>query len=473
MSPSLQNTLALLEALTPFRSVAGELAEQQALAQWLEDWLVRELKTDVVLPVQQQLQQAAPPLVHARLDIGASSTIVLYNMYDVMPANDEGWQVPPFSGGLRDWPELGPVYIARGAENNKGPLAGMLMAVKNLLDQGLLAVNIEFLLEGEEEIGSGYLRRYLAQQPCPLPQARAALFPSLCEYGGGAPRLYLGFSGLSGGRLHIQGGSWGGPHQGIHASNAAWIANPIWRLLQALTTLAPAEDNGVLAVREIDDEAESLLATLASTFSLSDELRFRHTERFSVSGDSLTSLRHLLSRAVLNLSAIDSSPAGARGVIPSSASAELALRVPPGIDHQALVDKLHQQLATEALAGVELQLDDSYPGHRFARHAPGVDELIASYQQQGTQPQIWPWAPGCAPAYAFAPIAPAFLIGGLGYGGNAHGVNEFVTLQGLQRFQQSISDWLILFSAPHFSDASQHQGISTAFTQEEKDETAR
>jgi len=75
MSPSLQNTLALLEALTPFRSVAGELAEQQALAQWLEDWLVRELKTDVVLPVQQQLQQAAPPLVHARLDIGASSTI--------------------------------------------------------------------------------------------------------------------------------------------------------------------------------------------------------------------------------------------------------------------------------------------------------------------------------------------------------------------------------------------------------------
>jgi len=37
------------------------------------------------------------------------------------------------------------------------------------------------------------------------------------------------------------------------------------------------------------------------------------------------------------------------------------------------------------------------------------------------------------------------LIGGLGYGGNAHGINEFVTLRGLARFQQSLSDWLLGF----------------------------
>ena len=93
-----------------------------------------------------------------------------------------------------------------------------------------------------------------------------------------------------------------------------------------------------------------------------------------------------------------------------------------------------------------LTLDDSYPGHRFPRETAGVDALLASYQAQGATPQIWPWAPGCAPAYTFAQVSEAFLIGGLGHGGNAHGVNEFVTLRGLARFQQSVTDWIQFFS---------------------------
>lgn len=442
----LQPTLDLLSAITPFVSVAGQIDQQRALARWLEEWIRRHLAGVSVLPVDQQYHQDAPPLVHMRIDRQAAKTLVLYNMYDVMPAEDNGWQLPPFTGGIGVWPDVGAVYIARGAENNKGPLAGMLMAVKSLCASGQLNVNLEIILEGEEEIGSGQLRRYLAQVPSPIAPAEAVFFPSLCEYGGGEPRVYLGFSGLSGGRLQVNGGHWGGPAAAIHASNANWIANPVWRLVDALYAIAPAKESGVIARQPIDQAANSLLTTLAAQFSIEQELHFRRSEQLAVSGDTLSCLQQLINGAVVNISAIRSDPLEARGVIPHSASAEFALRVPPGIDGEAILADIRQTLAQPQFAGVNLVLDDSYPGHRFSRQSPGVEALLASYRQQQARPQIWPWAPGCAPAYAFAAIAPAFLIGGLGHGGNAHGINEFVTLHGLMRFQHSIVDWIRLFS---------------------------
>ena len=453
----LDATVDLLSELTRWPSVAGQLSAQRGLAAWLEQWLIEQLNAQVIYPVAAQ-QDAAPPLVHVRIDNGGSKTVVLYNMYDVMPADDAGWDVPPFVGGVCQWDELGAVFVGRGAENNKGPVAALLIVLRELQQQQQLDFNIEILLEGEEEIGSGALRRYLAQQPCPIAPAEAVLFPSLCEYGGGAPRVYLGFTGLASGRLHVSGGAWGGPASAIHASNAGWIANPAWRLIEALNAIAPAAESGVLARITPDSEANQLLSVLAEQFSINDELRFRRSQRLMIEGDTLSCLQTLLGSAVLTLAELHSNPPGGRGVIPSQASAELAFRIPPGIVQDAMIAAVQQRLAQPDLAGSELQLFDRYPGMRFSRHASGVDALINSYRALGSQPQIWPWAPGCAPAYAFAAVAPAFLIGGLGHGGNAHAVNEFVTLTGLERFQHSMRLWLTAFNGSAFGRVAPHQG---------------
>lgn len=451
----LDATLELLSELTRWRSVAGEKDAQRGLAAWLEQWMVERLDAAVVLPVAVQSHDT-PPLVHVRIDNGFERTVVLYNMYDVMPADESGWDVSPFVGGLCDWPELGRVFVGRGAENNKGPVAAMLILLCELQQQQRLDFNIEILLEGEEEVGSGTLRRYLAQQPCPIAPAEAVLFPSLCEYGGGAPRVYLGFTGLATGRLSVTGGEWGGPSSAIHASNAGWIASPAWQLVNALNAIAPAADSGVLGRLMPDEEANLLLAELAKSFSLEDELRFRRSQRLMIEGDTLSCLQTLLGSAVLTLAELHSNPPGGRGVIPYRASAELAFRIPPGFDQDAMIERARQRLTQSDLAGSELELFDSYPGIRFPRSASGVDALIASYQALDATPQIWPWAPGCAPAYAFAAVAPAFLIGGLGHGGNAHAVNEFVTLEGLERFQQSLSLWLTGFNDPASGRVARH-----------------
>ncbi|XRY14075.1 M20/M25/M40 family metallo-hydrolase [Franconibacter pulveris 601] len=439
--PALDLTLELLESLTPWRSDASDPARQRDLAAWLEQWLVDEVEARVVLPVAEQ-PLTSPPLVHARIDVGAAVTVVLYNRYDVAPAAPEGWEVDPFLGGVRHWPQWGDVFIARGAQKHKGPLAGMLMTVRELWQNGLLHVNLEIVLEGEQACGSATLRRYLAQASCPIPPAEAVLFPAFCEQEGGVPRVYLGFTGMTQGAVRVKGGDWGGPRSAIDASHAAWVASPAWRLVEALNAIAPAQANGVLETRPLDVEAAEWLDELAQ--QCNPEAQLGQNARLALNASAYEALAHLLGSAVLTISELKTA-SGGQDVIAPEACAAFTLRTPPGSDPQALLARLRERLMLPDLVGAELHCGESYPGMRFSAEEPGVMELLMSYQQQQARAQIWPWSPECAPASAFAPVAPAFVMGGLGSGGNACGVNEFITLKGLARFQRSLRDWLLCF----------------------------
>ncbi|MNV12435.1 hypothetical protein D3C71_1030360 [compost metagenome] len=134
-------------------------------------------------------------------------------------------------------------------------------------------------------------------------------------------------------------------------------------------------------------------------------------------------------------------PLGSDGVIPHGARAAFELRTPPSLDPADFLGQY--RMALEKAPGVILNVADSYPGFRFAANAPGVSALLKSYETTANAPpQIWPWAIGAAPAYAFARHANSFLLAGAGRGGNAHGIDEFMTLEGFRRFIQSIALWL-------------------------------
>ncbi|HMG49034.1 MAG TPA: M20/M25/M40 family metallo-hydrolase [Inquilinus sp.] len=455
--PAVAATLDLLRAWTPIRSVADDRGGLARMAATLSDWLVRDLGATLVPGAA----EVDPPIVHARLDIGAQRTVVLYNMYDVMPADPAGWSVDPFTGGEADLPGLGPAFIGRGVENNKGPLAGMLVAVRHLHETGRLGVNLEILVEGQEESGSGALRRYLATEPCPVGPADAVLFPSLCEYGGGPPRIYLGFKGIATGEIRVEGGAWGGPAAAIHSSNAPWIANPAWRLVSALAAIAGG-DTGAVGAVALDAEAQAVTGRLAGQFDPDAELRFRRTQRYAVNGTAEEKLAAVLATASLNLSTLRTYPPDGKAVTPRAATAGFELRLPPGLDPGPVLDDIRDRLRRAGLSdGVAIELADAYPGCRFSETATGVSALAAAYRDLGAEPRIWPWAIGSAPGYAFARVAPAFLIGGLGHGGNAHGIDEFVTLEGLSRFLHSIEGWLLQLGAPSTPSSPDAPGRQT------------
>jgi acetylornithine deacetylase/succinyl-diaminopimelate desuccinylase-like protein len=313
--------------------------------------------------------------------------------------------------------------------------------LKELMDSARLPVNVEILVEGEEESGSGALRDYLLDPGSPVRPSKAAIFPSFCEYGGGPPRVYLGFSGIAKGEIRVDAGAWGGPKTPIHSSNAPWIANPASRLIEALSHLSQAP-TGRLGQIALDSEAQTIIATLAENFDAGAELRFRNTERFSLGGNPTTLLSHVLSTASLNLSSLSTEPQGPDAIIPTAASACFDLRCPPSLDPASYMAGFRAMLEDRAIDGVTMTIADSYPGHRFVVSAAGVDALLAAYGATSTAPQIWPWAIGAAPAYAFARHAESFLLAGAGRGGNAHGVDEFMTLEGFERFLRSVAVWL-------------------------------
>ncbi|MBL8701471.1 MAG: M20/M25/M40 family metallo-hydrolase [Alphaproteobacteria bacterium] len=440
--------LALTRHWCRIRSVRGDAAGLAEQAGAIVDWLGGRLGAEIVNAAG---EGGRPPVIHARIDVGARDSVVLYNMYDVMPADAGGWSVDPFEGGTVERDGVGPCFVARGAENNKGPLAGMLCVLERMIGDGRLRTNVEILVEGEEESGSGALRAYLLDPASRVRRGRAALFPSFCEYGGGPPRVYLGFSGIAKGEAAVTGGAWGGPAMPIHSSNAPWIANPARRLVEALSRFGEGP-TGMLATIDLDDAARGIVAALAVHFDPAGELRFRGAQRFAVPGDAAALLARVLATASVNVSELSSEPAGGDAVIPYAARARFDLRCPPPLDPSSFVDLLRRRLAEDGLAGVALRIDDSYPGWRFDRAAPGVDALLAAYARTaGATPQIWPWAIGSAPAYAFARHVDAFLIGGAGRGGNAHGVDEFMSLEGYARFLQSIDLWLTAMGDPRMA----------------------
>ncbi|QWW71026.1 M20 family metallopeptidase [Rhizobium sp. WYJ-E13] len=436
---TVDEALQLTQDWCAIPSVKGDDKALRAQADEVRCWLQHQLGAEIICS---DPSGDRPPVIHARIDVGAATTVILYNMYDVMPATPDGWSVDPFCGGIVDLPEIGESFVARGAENNKGPLAGMFWALKALSSAGRLRVNVEVLVDGEEESGSRAMRDYLADPSCPVRPSASAIFPSFCEYGGGPPRLYLGFSGIAKGEVRVEGGAWGGPKAAIHSSNAPWIANPASRLVEALSLIGKPP-TGELARISIDEEAKAVIANLASTFDPAAELHFRRTETFALEGDGLALLQYVLSTASFNISSLESMPLGSDGVIPYGARAGFELRAPPSLDPADFLARYRQAL--ETVPGAVLAVTDSYPGYRFAADAPGIGPLLKSYEKTAlARPQIWPWAIGGAPADAFARHAKSFLLAGAGRGGNAHGIDEFMTLEGFRRFIDSIAVWLDL-----------------------------
>ncbi len=96
------------------------------------------------------------------LDVGSERTGILYGMYDVMPAGDlDEWDHPPFGATIVRKKPYGEILVNRGAYNSKGALAGMLLAVKTMLDKDEMPLNLHFVIEGEEERGGHSLPRYV------------------------------------------------------------------------------------------------------------------------------------------------------------------------------------------------------------------------------------------------------------------------------------------------------------------------
>src|SRR5690625_2489415 len=105
----------------------------------------------------EQVPTTGNPVVYGELDQGAEKTLAFYNHYDVQPEDPiEEWESDPFGAEIRD----GKIF-ARGVADNKGALLARICAVHAYQQvYGKLPLNVKFIVEGEEEIGSPHLGEF-------------------------------------------------------------------------------------------------------------------------------------------------------------------------------------------------------------------------------------------------------------------------------------------------------------------------
>src|SRR6267142_114958 len=223
-------------------TIAAENVGGQEGAQILIDLL-----RDAGFQRAERVETEGNPGVFAVYDAGAPKTLGLYFMYDVKQVDPTEWSSPPWEGRVVEKPGLGKAIVGRGAVNQKGPEGSFLAALHAFRGAGRkLPVNLAFVAEGEEEIGSPHFPQIVHQ-----PEVQAALakcegvfIPSPEQDPDGTVTLTLGAKGVIEVELTSSSEKWGrGPKKDVHSSNKARLDSPAWHLVEALHTLVSADGN--------------------------------------------------------------------------------------------------------------------------------------------------------------------------------------------------------------------------------------
>jgi acetylornithine deacetylase/succinyl-diaminopimelate desuccinylase-like protein len=264
--------------------------------------------------------------------------------------------------------------------------------------------------------------------------------------------LVLGCKGLCDLELVAEAGDWGGPAVDLHSSEQAWIASPVWALVQALATLTgPDEEIRVAGLDGGPGPGEGdrrLLAELAAGFDPARHLREANAARYRLPGGPAELLEALLFRPTVNISGIAAGYVGPGGktIVPSRAEARVDIRLVGG-DPEAAAAAVRRHLDEHGFGHVRVRLLDAYP---WAKAPPGNRSelaLRASYAAMGRQTLPYPLAPWCAPYFVFDRVLGLpWAAGGVGHAAGAHGPDEYATLAGLEEHVVGAAAFLLAYA---------------------------
>ncbi len=379
------------------------------------------------------------PGVWGYYDAGASKTLAVYLMYDVQPVNPEDWESPPFDAELIEH-KLGKVVMARGATNQKGPQRAFLNALESIIAvDGTLPINLMITAEGEEELGSPHYPQIVDAYEDRLKMADAVLFPRNSQTPDGRMRVILGVKGIIYFELIASGGDWGGPVQAeIHGSYKAIVGSPVWRLVQALSTLVSEDGNTILVPGYYDgilppSEEESRLIN-AGIEQWSD-LQMQEILGVSQWIDGKTGADAVLDYLYMTTMNIDGiwggyTEEGVKTILPHRAAAKVDSRLPPGIDPAAARAKIRRHLDANGFTDIEMNTLGSYPPSQTSVDAPAVQAALSVFKKHADDLAVQPRTAGSAPFYQFSdrlglPLIPA----GMGFGTGAHAPNEIMLIE--------------------------------------------
>ncbi len=401
--------------------------------------MLREAGFDKVTKVPTDGQ----PGIFAMLDAGAPRTLGLYFMYDVKQADPAEWSSPPFAANLVDKPGLGKVLVGRGATNQKGPEATFLAALHAIRGAGRkLPVNLVFVAEGEEEIGSPHFPQIVHRPEvlAALKNCQGVFMPFPSQGLDGEVTVYLGAKGVIEAELVSSGERWGrGPKSDIHSSNKARVDSPAWHLVQALTTLVSADGN-TPAIEGYADKARPLsaaekkmIAAAAQRMSEQAQQKLLGVKHWVHDASWPESLELLVSQPTVNIEGLVGGYTGPGGktILPHKAVAKLDLRLVPDMTAADSLAKLKAHLAKHGFGDIEVNMTGGYDPTSTPAESALIRASVAVYRRAGIDPIMMPRLAGSWPGYVFtgAPLHLPAGHFGLGHGSGAHAPDEYYVIE--------------------------------------------
>ncbi|MCI0776807.1 MAG: M20/M25/M40 family metallo-hydrolase [Chloroflexi bacterium] len=368
------------------------------------------------------------PVVVGELQGSSSTTLLLYNHYDVQPAEPfDLWTSPPFEV-RRD----GDLLYGRGISDNKGHLISRLLAIKALQDAngGSLPITIKFLIEGDEEIGSPKLEEFVKQH-----QERLASDVALHEGGGvnptGRPLVSLGVKGIFAVQMRVRTAV-----RDSHSSIGVTVPNAAWRLVWALASLKDADeririDGFYDDVKPPTEQEEAFLRELPSE---EESL----LERLELSGfvcgvRGYDYQRRLIFEPTCTINGISGGyeGKGMKTVLPAEAGAKLDFRLVPDQDPDDIAEKLRKHLDSEGFEDVQFTTaEGEFPARTDASH-PFVEVVRSTAREvYGQEPITTPNAPSTQPLHPMMSIlgVPMASAGISNPDGRAHAPDENIRI---------------------------------------------
>lgn len=300
------------------------------------------------------------PIVYGEwLGAPGKPTVLIYGHYDVQPVDPiELWDNPPFEPVVKD----GKIW-GRGTTDDKGQLYVHIKSVEAIFKvMGSLPLNVKFLIEGEEEIGSESLEAFVSNN-VKLLKCDTIVVSDTSLYEKGIPTLTYGLRGLAYLEVEVVG-----PDKDLHSGSfGGAVDNPINVLADMIAQLKdkkgritiPGFYNDVLAVTKV--ERKNFAKLKFSDKAFAKELNVRELD----GEKGYTTLERLWVRPTLDCNGIwgGFTGKGAKTVIPSMATAKISMRLVPNQDPEKIAKLFTKHIKKIAPNTVKVKVTNLHGGY--------------------------------------------------------------------------------------------------------------
>jgi acetylornithine deacetylase/succinyl-diaminopimelate desuccinylase-like protein len=395
--------------------------------------IVKGMLEDVGLSTRLISEPGGSPVVYAeRVSEQAQRTLLFYDHYDVQPPEPlEEWKFDPFSGTTHEERIYG-----RGVSDNKGNLVSRIKAVEAFLKtQEDVPVNVKFVVEGEEEVGSPHFESVVKEH--------ADLFrndATIWEFGGtnyaGRPEIYLGLKGVLSVELRTAGAL-----RDVHSANAPLVPNPAWQLVWALNSLKDEKERVLIDgfyEKVLEPSAAERRALEAIPLEEEEERKSLGLTEFLKKRTGYEAKKALFCEPTCTINGMVTgyTEKGSKTVLPMRAVAKLDFRLVPNQLPKEVFGKLVRHLRNRGFSDVEVVMQGSTEPARTPLTEGFVDIVTRAAQKvYKKKAVVYPTSAGSGPMHLFRNWlgCPVVSVGCGHREARAHAPNENLTIDGFVR----------------------------------------